>query len=106
MSDFSRRQFLHQSLLAAAAAGAAGPVGKLFAAEPTATTAEGPNGKLRFAVIGVHGQGGGHITNLLDEMNKGQADIVAICDVDEKVGNRKCDDIAKKTGGARPRYVK
>jgi len=105
MSDFSRRQFLHNSLLAAAAAGAAGPVSKLFAAE-AAVAERGPNEKLRFAVIGVHGQGGEHVKNLLHGLNKGEADIVAICDVDDEVGNKKCDEIAKATGGQRPKYVK
>jgi predicted dehydrogenase len=106
MSDYSRRQFLHDSLLAAAAAGAAGPVGKLLGAEATTAASiveRGPNEKLRFAVCGVHGQGSEHIKNLLNSMNKGDADIVAICDVDEHVGQAKCDDVAKSTGN-RPKF--
>lgn len=106
MSDYSRRQFLHDSLLAAAAAGAAGPVGKLFGAEAstaTSITERGPNEKLRFAVCGLHGQGSSHVGNLLNDLNKGEADIVAICDVDEHVGQAKCDDIASKTG-TRPTF--
>ncbi|HZZ28301.1 MAG TPA: Gfo/Idh/MocA family oxidoreductase [Pirellulales bacterium] len=108
MSELTRRQFFHDSLIAAAAAGAAGPIGKLLAAENTSTsiTEKGPNEKLRFVICGVNGQGDSHIKNLLDEANKGQADIVAICDVDESVGNKRCDEIAKKTGGTRPKYYK
>ncbi|HTQ38077.1 MAG TPA: Gfo/Idh/MocA family oxidoreductase [Pirellulales bacterium] len=108
MSEYSRRQFLHDSLLAAAAAAATGPVSRLLAEESTSTsiTEKGPNEKLRFVICGVNGQGQSHIKNLLDEANIGQADIVAICDVDESVGNKRCDEIAKKTGGQRPKYYR
>ena len=67
MSEYSRRQFLHDSLIAAAAAATAGSAGKLFAADNTATsvTEKGPNEKLRFLICGVNGQGNEHIKNLL-----------------------------------------
>jgi hypothetical protein len=106
MTDYSRRQFLHDSLLAAAAAGAAGTAGKLLGAEASTATPiaeRGPNEKLRFAVCGVHGQGSEHIKNLLNSLNKGEADIVAICDVDAYVGQAKCDELAAKTGN-RPKF--
>ncbi|HEY2759619.1 MAG TPA: Gfo/Idh/MocA family oxidoreductase, partial [Pirellulales bacterium] len=105
MSEYSRRRFLHDSLLTAAATVTAGSVGNLLAAERTVTSLgeKSPNEKLRFAVCGVHGQGGEHIKNLLNERNKGDADIVAICDVDEKVGQSRCDEVEKATG-KRPTY--
>ncbi len=108
MSEYSRRQFLHDSLIAAAAAATAGSAGKIIAADNTAAsvTEKGPNEKLRFLICGVNGQGNEHIKNLLSKTNKGDADIVAICDVDEKIGNRRCDEVAKATGGDRPKYYR
>ena len=107
MTEYSRRQFLHDSLVAAAAAATAGATSNLFSAENAGALIpeKGPNEKLRFVICGVNGQGNGHIKNLLDDTNKGQADIVAICDVDEKVGNKRCDEVAAKTG-MRPKYYR
>jgi predicted dehydrogenase len=103
MSDYSRRQFLHDSLLAAAAAATVGPAGRLLAAEAnTSSTPKGPNEKVNFCVMGVHGQGNSHIHSLL-EGNADDAEIIAICDVDSKYGNIRCDEIEKKTG-KRPKY--
>ena len=103
MSDFSRRQFLHDSLLAAAAATTVGAAPRLLAADSPAKE-KGPNEKLRFAVIGVRGQGGSHIGSILNESNRKEAEIAIICDADQQVGNERCDGIEKKTG-RRPTYV-
>jgi len=107
VTEYTRRQFLHDSLMSAAVAATAGLTPKLLAEENSspALTEKGPNEKLRFVICGVNGQGNSHIRNLLDDMNKGQADIVAICDVDEKVGNKRCDEVAAKTG-TRPKYYR
>ena len=105
MTEYSRRQFLHDSLLAAAAAATAGPIGNVLAAEITATVpAKGPNEKLSFAIIGVNGQGNSHIGNLVKK--QGEVDIAIICDVDETIGNKCCDEIAKQQDGRRPKYVR
>jgi len=105
MTEYSRRQFLHDSLLAAAAAATAGPIGNALAAEITATVpAKGPNEKLSFAIIGVNGQGNSHIGNLVKK--QGEVDIAIICDVDETIGNQRCDEIAKQQDGRRPKYVR
>ena len=105
MTEYSRRQFLHDSLLAAAAAATAGPIGNALAAEITATVpAKGPNEKLSFAIIGVNGQGNSHIGNLVKK--QGEVDIAIICDVDETIGNKRCDEIAKQQDGRRPKYVR
>lgn len=105
MSEYSRRQFLHNSLLtAAASAAAAGSAGSLLAAEDASSSKEkSPNEKLNFAVMGVRGQGDSHIGSLLGKRNRGDVNIVAICDVDEKVGNARCDKIEKETG-SRPKF--
>jgi predicted dehydrogenase len=75
----TRREFLDNSILAAAAALAArAPVG---AAEPTTTVRArvGPNDKIRVAVIGVNGQGGVHLNEWLKLPD---VELVAVCDCD------------------------
>jgi predicted dehydrogenase len=99
MSHFSRRRFLEDSMFAAVAAAAAGSTRSSFAEQEKQSTS--PNEKLAIATIGVNGQGNSH----LGEFTKREdVDLVAICDVDAKVGNQKCDMIAKRTG-RRPKYV-
>jgi predicted dehydrogenase len=98
MSHLSRRQFLEDSMFAAAAAVAAGSSVSSFAAEEKQS--QSPNEKLNIACIGVHGQGGAHLGEFTDRKD---VNLVAICDVDAAVGNRKCAEIEKKTG-RRPAY--
>ena len=101
MSHLSRRQFLEESMLAAAAAAAVGatPVSAFAQDEKQSTS---PNEKLSIATIGVNGQGSAHLGEFT---NRKDVDLVAICDVDEKVGNQRCDAIERKTG-RRPKYVR
>ncbi|MEN6426479.1 MAG: Gfo/Idh/MocA family oxidoreductase, partial [Phycisphaerales bacterium] len=92
----TRRQFLHDSMLAAAAAttpmfgGRAGAQGT------------GPNDKLLCAVIGCRGRGGDHIGAYADRKD---VEIAYIVDVDEKVGQGACNTVEKRTG-RRPKWVK
>ncbi len=78
--NLSRRDFVEQALLAAAAALATGKTSLATAAEdtPPARTV-GPNEKIRVAVIGVNGQGGAHIGEWLKNPD---VDLVAVCDCD------------------------
>lgn len=99
MSHLSRRRFLEDSMFAAVAASAAGAARPLFAEQEQQSTS--PNEKLSIATIGVNGQGSAHLGEFT---NRKDVDLVAICDVDAKVGNRKCDDIERKTG-RRPKFV-
>ena len=57
MSNRTRREFLEQSMFAAAAAVAAGPVTKAFGAAPS----DSPSEKLGVAVVGCGGRGGDHL---------------------------------------------
>ncbi|HBO43358.1 MAG TPA: gfo/Idh/MocA family oxidoreductase, partial [Planctomycetaceae bacterium] len=103
MAHFSRRQFLQDTLIAAAAAAAAtaGPAVLSHAAQ--ADIAEsGPNDKLGIAMIGVHGQGNNHIKEYLKRRD---VEIVCVCDVDEKVGQQRVEEIAKRQK-RKPRFVK
>ena len=100
MANYTRRRFLEDSMLAAAAMSAM-PVGRLFAAEET--QGKGPNEKLTAMVIGVNGRGGDHISTLLS--HKDDVEIAYICDADEKVGNSRAEDIEKKQG-RKPKFIK
>ncbi|MGC4001736.1 MAG: Gfo/Idh/MocA family oxidoreductase [Pirellulales bacterium] len=78
--NLSRRDFVERAIVAAGAALAAGHARNAFAAdEAPAVKKVGPNDKLRVAVIGVNGQGGGH---LAEWQKTPEVDLVAICDCD------------------------
>ena len=98
MTKRTRRQFLEDSMFAAAAAAAATPLVGRAASAQTAS----PNEKLLCAVVGGRGRGGSHIGAF-----SGHRDcaIAYIVDVDEKVGQSCCSSIEKRTG-RRPKFVK
>jgi len=57
--------------------------------------AEGANSRIRVAVIGLHGQGGGHMNFYLQS---GDAELVALCDPDEHVLDRRAGEAEAKSG--------
>ncbi len=95
MARFSRREFLEDSLFAAAAATLAASAQTAFAAEEGSKS---PNEKLRVAIIGVNGRGGAHISGF---GKRNDCELAAIVDVDETVAHRVADSI-EKTYGKRP----
>ena len=99
MSQQTRREFLENSMFAAAAAAAAGTVAQqAMAAEAQSTS---PNERLRVAIIGVRGRGGAHIS---DCMKRKDVEIAVICDADSAVGEQRCESIGKSTG-KKPQFV-
>ncbi|HEX3998235.1 MAG TPA: Gfo/Idh/MocA family oxidoreductase [Pirellulales bacterium] len=102
MSSISRRHFLEDSLLAAAAAAAATVVGGTPLAAKEANASSSPNEKLRGVVIGCNGRGNTHIEELIHRKN---VELAFICDVDTKVGNRRCEEIAKALHGHKPKFA-
>ena len=100
MSNYTRRRFLQDTLLATAAAAATGPASVSLAAKEKQS--KSPNDKLSAVVIGVHGRGGNHINAYLD---RDDVEITCICDADEAVGRKVAEGIAKKQG-RKPRFVK
>ena len=92
MSQFSRREFLENSMFAAAAAALAGRTGSSFGADDAAP---GSAEILRVAVVGVNGRGGSHIDGF---GKRKDCEIAAIVDVDEVVGNKRADAIEKQYG--------
>jgi predicted dehydrogenase len=100
MKTQTRRQFLEDSMFAAASVAAASAVPLMSrSAQAQASSA---NDKLVCAVIGVRSRGGNHIDAYAGRKD---CEIAYIVDVDEKVGQDKCNSIEKKTG-RRPKWVK
>jgi predicted dehydrogenase len=93
MSEFSRRRFFEDSLLAAAAL-AVGPAAAAWAAPAKKA---GPNDRLSVAILGVNGRGRDHIDGFLDQK---ETVITCVCDPDEAIGRAEAEKIAKKQGSA------
>jgi predicted dehydrogenase len=104
MSRRNRRQFLEESMLAAASAAVAGSSSQLFAAdvEPQSKSA---NERLNVAVVGVNGRGNSHITAFAGRKDNKNTVITYVVDVDREVGNRRANEIEKKQEGVRPKFV-
>jgi len=97
MRERTRRQFLRDSMFAAAAVSSAPMIGRVARAQNT-----GPNDRLLCAVIGCRGRGGSHISAF---SGRKDCEVAYIVDVDEKVGRQCCDSVEKRTG-RRPRWVR
>jgi predicted dehydrogenase len=103
MTRQTRREFLEDSMFAAAAAVAASAVPNLSWGAEAAAAANSPNETLGVAIIGVNGRGGEHLSGFLGR--KG-CEVVAICDADEAVGQTKGVDRVEKTTGRKPTFYK
>src|SRR5438128_8281276 len=101
MNHLSRREFLEQSLFSAAAAAAAASAASLAFAAPANERKVGANERLQVATIGVNGQGGNHVTELM--ANK-EVELVAICDVDPAAYAKQKNKFDSKKRQA-PEYV-
>ena len=89
MTKRNRRQFLEDSMFAAAAAVSVGAGTTLHAEEQDKKSS--PNDKLNVAVIGVNGQGRSHLGAYVGHSG---TDVTHICDADAEVGNRQVERIA------------
>lgn len=97
MVQRTRRQLLQDSLLGTAAL----YVAPMFAGAASEQSASA-NDKLLCAVIGVNSRGGNHIDAYCARKD---VEIAYIVDIDEKVGQKGCAAVEKKTG-RRPKFVK
>jgi predicted dehydrogenase len=94
--SYSRREFLTDSALFAAAAAVFGQGPPALAQERKPVKKAGANDRINVAVIGFHGQGGNHLkgyASLPESM------VVAICDVDSSLaarGIKTVEDIQKQ----------
>ena len=87
MTRVTRRRFIGQSLATTAAVVAA----------PYIARAQNPNSKMGVAVVGVNSRGTSHLGGFIKDE---RTVIAAIVDVDEYVGKKRADDVAKKQGFA------
>ena len=101
MSKRTRRQFLEDSMFAAAAAVTATSTGQLFAQDEEESTS--PNERLSVAVVGVKGRGGSHLGAF---SGRKDTQVTYICDVDSEVGMKRVTEVGKRQGGREPKYVK
>jgi predicted dehydrogenase len=92
MSHRNRREFLEDSMFAAAAAVAANSGSELFGYP---TEGPSPGGKLGVAVVGARGRGGSHIGAFAGRKD---TEILYVCDVDHGVGERRIREVAKRQG--------
>src|SRR2546422_7630748 len=101
MRKISRRQFLEDSLFAAAAAAAAASATPRAFAFGDGEKKVQPLERLRVATIGVNGQGGGHLRELRKNRD---VEIVAICDVDPAAYEKRREGV-EGGGPQTPGYV-
>ena len=99
MSNFSRRRFLSDSAIAAAALSIGSGVTSRVLADDAKTPAA--NDKMSVMVCGTNGRGQSHIAAFA---NSHGCQLKYICDVDEEVARKRIDDIDKKYG-YRPEFV-
>ncbi len=98
MRRLTRRKFLENSMLGAAAVAAG--ANPMFS--PGARAASSANEKIICAVIGCNGRGGSHIGAF---SGRKDCELAYIVDADEKVGEKRCKSVEDKTG-RRPKFVK
>jgi predicted dehydrogenase len=97
MRSINRRDFLHDSALLAALAGA-GLTSESPAAETAAAAKKGQiNDQLRVAVIGVHGRGMSHVDGFAGKHN---CIVTTICDADSGVIGNAMKKVEEKQGKA------
>ena len=92
MPTYNRRQFLEDSVLAAAVA-ATLPASDLLAAEKKDKPKKKSGELLQVAIVGVGGRGGTHIAEFL---NNPHTEIAYIVDADQKIGQRRAEEVGKK----------
>ena len=94
MSSRTRRQFLEDSMFAAAAAVTAGSASSVFAADEKIKI-KSPNEKLGVAVVGCGGRGADH---LKDFSQRSGTEVLYIVDVDSNIAKNRARLVAEKQG--------
>ncbi|REK05986.1 MAG: gfo/Idh/MocA family oxidoreductase [Planctomycetota bacterium] len=93
MSKRNRRQFLEDSMFAAAAAVAAGSANQVFAAEEKQS--KSPNEKLGVAVVGCGGRGGSHLGAF---STRDDTEVLYVVDVDDNHAKQRASFVKSKQG--------
>ncbi len=93
MKDLNRRDFIKSTAGAAAAATSSNALGFNIKSDK-----DSPNDTIRVAVVGINGQGNTHIRQYARMTN---VEVAALCDVDQSVLDKRCQEI-EKAGGKKP----
>lgn len=96
MKSWSRKDFLKASLLGGGAALFARSSQLYGQGSPAIAAPGSANGDIRVAVVGIRGQGNGHIKTYVDDLKGSGVRLVALCDVDQEILDKRVDDVAKK----------
>lgn len=96
----TRRQFLADSMIAAAAAATAGSAGLVVAAD-TEPQSKSPNERLGVAIVGVKGRGGSHIGAFAGRKD---TQVLYIVDADRDIGGSRATEVGKRQDMA-PKFV-
>ena len=99
MAQKTRRDFLEQSMLTAAAAAGAGAPTFVPAAEKQSKS---PNERLQVAVVGVRGRGQSHLSAF---SRRKDTEVVAVVDPDEAIGRQRAEKVGNSSG-RKPQYLK
>ncbi|HLJ09570.1 MAG TPA: Gfo/Idh/MocA family oxidoreductase [Planctomycetaceae bacterium] len=99
MTRQTRREFLENSMLAAAAAAMAG--GSLIPQAGAKEQSSSPNERLRVGILGLNGRGGAHRDAFA---RRRDTEIVAVCDPDIEVGMRLGVAAVEKETGKKPEF--
>lgn len=99
MRSINRRDFLHDSAILAALAGAGLGTESTAAAKAAAAKKAQVNDRLRVAVVGVHGRGMSHVGAFAGN-NKLNTLVTTICDADSAVIGRAMKTVEKRQGKA------
>ena len=97
MAQKTRRDFLEQSMLTAAAAAVAGAPTFVPAEDAQSTS---PNERLQVACIGVRGRGQSHLSAF---SRRKDTEVVAVVDPDEAIGQQRAEKVANSSG-RKPEY--
>ncbi|MFN0051668.1 MAG: Gfo/Idh/MocA family protein [Planctomycetales bacterium] len=101
MTRQTRREFLENTLLTAAASAMAG--GSLYRTALADQQSTSPSERLRVAIVGLNGRGQSHLGAFAGRQD---CEIVAVCDPDEAVGqNKGVAEVEKRTGKKPAFYV-
>ncbi len=89
-----RREFIRQSIIG----GAGIAIGGVGLSAKTYASVKGANERINLAVIGIRGQGGGHISRWCELKDNRNVRVKTICDVDEQYFPDKLKAIVDATG--------
>jgi predicted dehydrogenase len=101
MTKRNRRQFLEESMLAAAATAAAVSGVDDLLADPLPRVRDA-NDRLGVAVVGTRGRGNSHLGFFASQRD---LRVLYVCDVDRQIGPLRAEQTARRQGGAPPAWV-